>query len=87
MDPDASLMPTPELAPTVPEGLSLAERAALWIEMLEASDELLLAGLRREIGPQGDLRAAYRAWYAQWMEEHDRMLMQMAANFARRNAP
>ncbi|HQU41503.1 MAG TPA: hypothetical protein PK867_01770 [Pirellulales bacterium] len=28
-------------------------------------------GLRREVGPEGDVMAAYRRWYWQQMEEHD----------------
>ena len=31
---------------------------------MNACEEFLLAGLRREIGPHGDLQAAYRKWYA-----------------------
>jgi hypothetical protein len=30
---------------------------------MDASAQFLLAGLRREIGPDGDLKAAYRKWY------------------------
>jgi hypothetical protein len=30
---------------------------------MEASHEMLLAGLRRKIGPDGDLQWAYREWY------------------------
>ena len=41
--------------------------------------QVLLAGLRREIGPDGDLQAAYRKWYAEQMEEHDRTMLHMMA--------
>ena len=30
---------------------------------MEATHELILAGLRQKIGPDGDLQAAYRQWY------------------------
>ena len=43
-----------------------------------------LAGLRREIGPEGDLKAAYRRWYADEMEEHDRTMLHMMQELERR---
>ena len=36
------------------------------------------------IGPDGDLKAAYRKWYAQQMEEHDRTILHMMREFERR---
>lgn len=54
-----------------------------WLDLMGACHQLVLAGLRREIGPEGDVRAAYRRWYAEQMEEHDRMMLTMMKNFAR----
>jgi hypothetical protein len=51
---------------------------------MDACDQFLLAGLRREIGPDGDLKAAYRKWHEQQMEEHDRALVHMMEEFQRR---
>jgi hypothetical protein len=45
--------------------------------MLDAGYKLVMAGLAREIGPSGDLNAAYRLWYAEQMIEHDRAIEQM----------
>jgi hypothetical protein len=39
--------------------------------------KLILAGLRREVGPDGDVQATYRRWYEQQMEEHDRKVTRM----------
>ncbi len=39
---------------------------------MDATDELLLAGLRDEVGPDGDLREAYRRWFAGYRAEHDK---------------
>ena len=50
----------------------------MWVDLMDACEQFLLAGLRREIGPDGDLKAAYRKWYAEQMEEHDRMIRRMA---------
>jgi hypothetical protein len=70
---------TPEdLTPCVPDDATPADCVAMWIDLMNTCEQFLLAGLRREIGPQGDLRAAYRQWYTQRMEEHDRMIEQLA---------
>jgi len=74
----------PDLAPAVPEGLTSEQRIALWVDVMKASDEFLFAGLRREVGPDGDIHAAYRRWYADQMEEHDRTMRRMVENMARR---
>src|SRR5258708_5814799 len=74
-----------DLTPTVPDSLTLEQRIGLWADLLDACDQLVLAGLRRQIGPDGDLRAAYRAWYAEHMEEHDRMMSHMIERFNARS--
>jgi hypothetical protein len=53
----------------------------MWADLTDACEQFLLAGLRREIGPNGDLKAAYRKWYAEQMEEHDRMMLRMMERF------
>jgi len=52
---------------------------------MSTCDQFLLAGLRREIGPDGDLRAAYRHWYSAEMEQHDRMIVHLMEEFKRRD--
>ena len=74
----------PDPVPPLPPGLTVEQRIALWGDLLDACDQLLLAGLRRRIGPDGDLRAAYRESLARQREEHDRMLLGMADRFNRR---
>jgi hypothetical protein len=44
---------------------------------METTDALLRAGLRRKIGPAGDLQAAYRGWYKNHMRDHDLALANM----------
>jgi hypothetical protein len=80
------LIPTPDLAPPVPETLTPEQGIALWVDLMNTCEQFLLAGLRREIGPDGDLRAAYREWYAQQMEEHDRTMIRMMEEFERRRS-
>jgi len=49
--------------------LTDAERVAVWLDLLEANEQLLLAGLQARLPPGGDLRAAYRAWHDQYCRE------------------
>jgi hypothetical protein len=72
------LIPPPGYEPQVPKGATPQECIRIWAELMDTCHEFLLAGLRRKIGPQGDLKAAYRQWYAEQMEEHDQMIRRMA---------
>jgi hypothetical protein len=51
---------------------------------MDTCEQLLLAGLRREVRPDGDVRAAYRRWYTERMNEHDRTLRHTMEEFRRR---
>jgi hypothetical protein len=73
-----------DLAPTLPHDATPDQCIAAWIDVMHTCDQFLLAGLRREIGPDGDLQAAYRRWYADDMEQHDRMMRHMMEEFERR---
>jgi hypothetical protein len=68
----------------IPDHLTPDQCVALWADVVDAGEALLLAGLRRQIGPEGDIREAYRRWYAEQMEEHDRWMRQLAENLYRR---
>lgn len=64
--------------PTKPSPLTQAlfeERFRMWKDLMDTSEELLLAGLRHKIGPDGDLNAAYAEWIRQdnerrWREKY-----------------
>ena len=77
------LIPLPEHAPPSVKHLPLAKRIDLWLELVDENESLLLSGLRAKIGPTGDLKLAYREWYARRMVDHDRMLATFAANLSR----
>ncbi len=70
---------------SVPGAATPDQCIRLWMDLINTCDQFLLAGLRREIGPDGDLRAAYRRWYAGEMEQHDRMMMHLMEEFLRRD--
>jgi hypothetical protein len=71
------LLPPPDLAPSMPADATPQQGMEAWIDLMRTCEQFVLAGLRREIGPDGDLRAAYRRWYAEQMEEHDRMMFHL----------
>ena len=79
------LLPPPELAPSVPEDATPQQRIAIWLDLLGTGHRLLLAGFRREVGPHGDAYAAYRKWYSQQMEEHDRTIVRMLERMSRQS--
>ncbi len=78
------LIPPPGSEPTVPADATPGQCIRMWADVMDACEQFLLARLREEIGPDGDLKAAYRQWYGQQMEEHDRMIRQMVEEFNRR---
>jgi hypothetical protein len=55
------------------------------MDLMDACEQFLLAGLRWQVGEAGDIEAAYRAWYAGQMEEHDRTMVRLMENLARRS--
>ena len=69
-----------------PRRLTPEEGIGLWVDLMNACEQFLLAGLRRKIGPDGDLNAAYREWYARQMEDHDEMMVRMMEGFSRRSS-
>ena len=66
-----------DLTPRPPAAATAADCVEMWIELMNVCDELLLARLRREVGPEGDVMAAYREWYRRDREEHDQALIRM----------
>jgi hypothetical protein len=72
------------LPPTLPETVTREQCVAAWLDLMTACEEMLLAGLRRQVGPDGDVMAAYREWYTGQMEDHARMLEHMCLEFNRR---
>ncbi len=66
--------------------LSVEQRIALWADLLDACEQFLLAGLRRQIGPNGDLAAAYRQWQEAERADHDEMIRHMVQELNRRSA-
>jgi hypothetical protein len=72
-----------EMTAAVPDGATVDQCLRAWYDLMETCHQFVVAGLRREIGPDGDLKAAYRRWYQEQMEEHRRTLIHMMEGFAR----
>ena len=69
------------MAPPVPERLTPKQRIEMWLDLMDSCEQFLLAGLRQEVGLSGDVTAAYRQWYSQQMQEHDRTMLRMMQEF------
>ena len=80
------LIPPVELAPPIPHDLSSEQCIALWREAYDAGEQLLLAGLAREVGPGGDVWAAYRRWNEDYLRRHDETIFRMLTNLHSREA-
>jgi hypothetical protein len=78
------LIPPAGMEHSISDHLTPDQRVAAWADLMDASEELLLAGLSRQIGPDGDLREAYRRCYVSQMEQHDQAMRDLAENLYRR---
>ncbi len=79
------LIPPPELAPPSIRHLAPDEKVALWAQMVDEGDQMVIAGLQRRLGPHGDVEAAFLAWLDRRTAEHDRALVQMLKTLHRGN--
>jgi hypothetical protein len=77
-------MPDQVMGPSQLAHSDHGQQVALWVDILDATEQFLLAGLRQKVGPQGDVAAAYRAWYREAMREHDQMIHHLVEEFDRR---
>lgn len=50
--------------PEPPSQQQVRENTRRWHIAMESSHEMLMAGLRHKIGPDGDIAEAYRQWNA-----------------------
>ena len=78
------LIPPPDLAPESIRHLPAKTKIAIWAQMVDDGDQMILAGLRRRVGPNGDGHAAFLEWLDRRTAEHDRAVVQMITNLRRR---
>lgn len=63
--------------------LPMSKRIALWIDLVNTGEAFLKAGLRRKIGTDGDINAAFREWNSQQMEARELRQIQFLTNLSR----
>ncbi len=73
------MIPSLSSPKSLPDDSSVDQRIETWIDLIDTTDELLRAGLRREVGPDGDLRTAYRQWSYEYRQTHDEAVTRMMA--------
>ncbi|HEY2882714.1 MAG TPA: hypothetical protein VGJ15_09780 [Pirellulales bacterium] len=78
------LIPPPELAPPSIRHLPMEKRIELWAELVDESEQFLLAGLERKLAPGESLSDAYRKWCEARMDEHDRTMAHLILELRRR---
>jgi hypothetical protein len=78
------LIPPPELAPDSLRGMPDEEKVALWAQMVEEGDQILMASLRDRVGPDGDPERAFLEWLERRMAEHDKAIAHMITNLRQR---
>jgi hypothetical protein len=74
-----------DLSPPSTISLTPDERIRVWLDLMEFTDELFLAGLRHRIGPEGDLQAAVREWYRRDREQRDEDIAHFMKRLHRRD--
>lgn len=74
-----------DLSPPSTISLTPVQRIRVWLDLMEFTDELFLAGMRRRIGPDGDLQEAVRNWYRQDREQRDRDIAHFMKELRRRD--
>jgi hypothetical protein len=60
------------------------ESVAAYLELLDLGDLFLRAGMRHQLGPDGDVDAAYQVWNQQQMEADTRKTIRMLEELNRR---
>lgn len=54
-----------------------------WLDLMEACEQLHLAGLKKKAGPNGDVAAQYRDWNTRRLELRDRERREARMNRSR----
>lgn len=77
------LLPPADQFHALPDHLTMDERVAAYVDLLEASEQMLIAGLRSTLGqgravPEDELREAVRQVYERQSEDHYLSLVRLA---------
>jgi hypothetical protein len=78
------LIPPPELAPPSIRTLSGKEKVALWGQMVDEGDQIVLAGFRSRSQSDEEAKAKFIQWLERRNMEHDRAVERMIKELRRR---
>lgn len=70
--------------PYLPDCLTFPDRIRAWMEVQDASEAMLQAGLRRNVASEEEFQTAYRAWHERHAAEHHSAMEQLCEEFNRR---
>jgi len=69
--PTSSPVSHPNTAPDTSR-LSSQQGLAIWCELVDMGEWFMRCDLKKEVGPGGDIDAAFRHWYKRAMNDRDR---------------
>ncbi|MFN0056784.1 MAG: hypothetical protein ACKV0T_31960 [Planctomycetales bacterium] len=84
LPPSSRLVPPADEAPAPRASADRTQCIAAWFDLVEATDQILLAALRSRYRTEAEVEAAYRLCHQRQIEEHDRKVHQMLLNYNRR---
>lgn len=77
------LLPPPGLDHPLPKNLTAAQRVAIYVDLLETTEQMLIAGLKARMPPGSDIREAVRRVYERQSAEHVASLERIAERIHR----
>jgi hypothetical protein len=66
-----------------PRRMTPEQSLQVWADLMDASHELVMAGLKNNLKAGEDVKDAYRRWYQHQMKEHDEMMLNLMRRFER----
>jgi len=64
-----------------PRRMTPEQSLKVWADLMDASHELVMAGLKSNLLSGEDIKDAYRRWYRHQMKEHDEMMLNLMRRF------
>jgi hypothetical protein len=78
------LIPPPELAPPSIRHVPVKDKIAIWAQMVDEGDQMVMANLRGKGLSEADAHKAFLEWLDRRNAEHDRAMARMITELRRR---
>lgn len=74
----AELLPPVEFDHPLPAAMTVEERVLLWLDLLDASEQMLIAGLKATAPAGSDVNLLLQQWYDNYAREKMRVYERMS---------